>query len=83
MSKQNRKSKMKIEMKKNKALIGDFVQTCPLRFLGSEKIHDLAIISGLDSLGLVSLTSEALLSAMTWLAVHEKRSQIIGADSYV
>ena len=29
------------------------------------------IISGLDSLGLVSLTSEALLSAMTWLAVHK------------
>ena len=35
------------------------------------------IRSGLDSLGLVSLTSEALLSAMTWLAVHKMRSQII------
>ena len=34
------------------------------------------IISGLDSLGLVSLTSEALLSAMTWLAVHKTRSQL-------
>ena len=35
------------------------------------------IRSGFDSLGLVSLTSEALLSAMTWLAVHKMRSQII------
>ena len=35
------------------------------------------IKSGLDSLGLVSLTSKALLSAMTWLAVHKMRSQII------
>ena len=35
------------------------------------------IRSGLDSLGLVSLTSEALLSAMTWLAVHKMRSQVI------
>ena len=34
------------------------------------------IISGLDSLGLVSLTSEALLWAMTWLAVHKMRSQL-------
>ena len=34
------------------------------------------IISGLDSLGLVSLTSEALLSAMTWLAVHKMGSQL-------
>ena len=40
------------------------------------------IRSGLDSLGLVSLTSEALLSAMTWLAVHKMRSQIL-SDSYV
>ena len=35
------------------------------------------IINGLDSLGLVSLTREALLSAMTWLAVHKMRTQII------
>ena len=42
-----------------------------------------AIVCGLDSLGLVSLTSEALLSAMTWLAVHKMRSQIIWADSDV
>ena len=35
------------------------------------------IRSGLDSLGLTSLTSEALLSAMTWLAVHKMRSQVI------
>ena len=35
------------------------------------------IISWLDSFGVVSLTSEALLSAMTSLAVHEMRSQII------
>ena len=35
-----------------------------------------AIRSGLDSLGLTSLTSEALLSAMTWLAVHKTRSQL-------
>ena len=41
------------------------------------------IISGLDSLALVSLTREALLSSMTWLAVHKMRSQIIWADSYV
>ena len=41
------------------------------------------IRSGLDSLGLTSLTSEALLSAMTWLAVHKMRSQVIWADSYV
>ena len=34
------------------------------------------IICGLDSLGLVSLTSEAPLSAMTWLAVHNMRSQL-------
>ena len=34
------------------------------------------IKSGLDSLGLVSLTSEALLSAMTWLAAHKTRSQL-------
>ena len=34
------------------------------------------IISGLDSLGLVSLTSEAMLSAMTWLAVHKTTSQL-------
>ena len=35
------------------------------------------IISGLHSLGLASLTSEALLSAMTWPAVHRMRSQLI------
>ena len=35
------------------------------------------IRGALDSLGLVSLTSEALLSAMTWLAVYKMRSQII------
>ena len=40
-------------------------------------ITPTVIRSGLDSLGLVSLTSEALLSAMTWLAVHKVRSQII------
>ena len=38
---QNRKSKMKIEMKKNRALIGGWFKHVPLRFLGSEKIHDL------------------------------------------
>ena len=32
------------------------------------------IRSGLGSLGLVSLTSEALLSATTWLAVHDHKS---------
>ena len=41
------------------------------------------IRSGLNSLGLASLASEALLSAMTWLAVHKMRSQIIWADSDV
>ena len=35
------------------------------------------IISGLDPLGLVSFTGEALLSATTWLAVHKMRTQII------
>ena len=34
------------------------------------------IRNGLDSLGLASLTSEGLLSAMTWLAVHKTRSQL-------
>ena len=34
------------------------------------------IISGLESLGVMSLTSEALLSAKTWLAVHKMRSQL-------
>ena len=37
----------------------------------------IVIRSGLDSRGLLSLTSEALLSAMIRLAVHETRSQII------
>ena len=38
--------------------------------------HTTVIRSGLDSLGLVSLTSEALRSAMTWLAVHKTTSQL-------
>ena len=39
-------------------------------------LQTYVIISGLDSLGLVSLTNEALLSAMTWLAVHKTRPQL-------
>ena len=41
------------------------------------------IISGLDSLRLVSLTSEARLAAMTCLAIHKLRSQLICAYPYV
>ena len=37
----------------------------------------IVIRSGLDSLGPMSLTTEALLSAITWLAVYKMRSRII------
>ena len=39
MSKQNRQSKMKIEIK-NRALIGAWLKHVPLRFLCSDKIND-------------------------------------------
>ena len=48
---QNRKSKMKIEMKKNRALIGGWFKHVPLRFLGSEKIHDQQPIAKIKKLG--------------------------------
>ena len=50
MSKQNRKSKMEIEMKKNRALIGAWFKHVPLRFLGSEEIHDLHPIAKIKKL---------------------------------
>ena len=45
VSKQNRKSKIKIEMNTNRALIGAGFKHVPLRFVCSEKINDFQPIA--------------------------------------